>query len=63
MFRLPHMHQANNSLVLCKHVHVIRDFDFDRVELVGILFSVGVGICRKKLAMFKKLGLPKDQEK
>lgn len=57
------MHQANNSLVLCKHVHVIRDFDFDRVELVGILFSVGVGICRKKLAMFKKLGLPKDQEK
>ena len=42
------MHQANNSLVLYKHVHVIRDFDFDRVELVGILLSVGVGICRKK---------------
>lgn len=56
------MHQANNSLVLCKHVHVIRDFDFDRVELVGILFSVGVGICRKKLAMFKKLGLKGPRE-
>ena len=47
------MHQANNSLVLCKHVHVIRDFDFDRVELVGILFSVGVGICRKNWPCLK----------
>lgn len=49
MFRLPQMHQANNSLVLCKHVHVIRDFDFDRVELVGILFFGGGGNLQKKI--------------